>query len=73
MAVQDDAELAMQAITADDDHAHAHEVPSIILEPGGTGQLVVSFDEPAKLIIGCHIAGHWDAGMHGEFRVEAVA
>ena len=39
------------------------------LQPGETDELIVVFDEPGELIIGCHIAGHWDEGMHSSFLV----
>lgn len=41
---------------ADDDGA-------ITVEPGDTGELVYTFDEPGALEIGCHEAGHYDSGM----------
>lgn len=41
----------------------AGDVPSVSLEPGETGELVVTFDEPGTVLIGCHEPGHYEAGM----------
>ena len=48
------------------DHGDRH---AIRLEPGATGSLVVDFDEPGEMMIGCHIPGHFDAGMLASFTV----
>lgn len=45
---------------ADDHHG---TVPAITLGPGDRGSLVVEFDEAGEIMIGCHLPGHWDAGM----------
>ena len=38
------------------------------IEPGETGTLVVTFDEPDhKARFACLIEGHYEAGMHGDF------
>lgn len=37
--------------------------PEVVAEPGETADLTYSFDTPGTLLIGCHISGHWDAGM----------
>ncbi|HEX7173009.1 MAG TPA: hypothetical protein VF365_10425 [Candidatus Limnocylindria bacterium] len=29
-----------------------------------------TFDEPGELLIGCHVDGHYDAGMRGTFLAE---
>lgn len=36
---------------------------AITVEPGETGELVYTFDEPGALEIGCHEPGHYTAGM----------
>ena len=41
---------------ADDDGA-------ITVEPGDSGELVYTFEEPGAFEIGCHEAGHYDSGM----------
>jgi len=42
---------------------HHGTVPAITLDAGEAGSLVVEFDEPGEMMIGCHLPGHWDAGM----------
>ncbi len=64
--IQDEHEAAMAAGDGHDDaHGDDHHgmIPSITLEAGETGDLVVTFDEAGETLIGCHIAGHYDAGM----------
>lgn len=49
--------------------SHHGEVAAITLAPGETGELQVTFDEPAELLLGCHLPGHWDAGMKATLTV----
>lgn len=35
----------------------------ITVEPGDTGELTYTFSEGEELLIGCHQAGHYEAGM----------
>lgn len=58
------------------DHSESHggdthhgDVAAITLAAGATGDLVLQFDTPDEIWIGCHIAGHWDAGMQSTIRV----
>jgi len=48
---------------------HDHSVPSVIVQPGSTGQLLVYYEEPTSVIIGCHISGHWNQGMRTDLEV----
>ena len=48
---------------AGDDEAHGDEEDAISLEPGETGEITYTFDEPGEILIGCHEPGHYDAGM----------
>jgi uncharacterized cupredoxin-like copper-binding protein len=48
---------------------HDHSVPSVIVQPESTGQLLVYYDEPTSVIIGCHISGHWNQGMQIDLEV----
>jgi uncharacterized cupredoxin-like copper-binding protein len=48
---------------------HHGDVHAITLEAGESGSLVVGFDQPGEMMIGCHIPGHWDAGMAATFTV----
>ncbi|MGH2560765.1 MAG: heavy metal translocating P-type ATPase, partial [Thermomicrobiales bacterium] len=36
---------------------------------GETATLIYTFDEPGPLVIGCHVPGHYDAGMRGTITV----
>jgi uncharacterized cupredoxin-like copper-binding protein len=36
---------------------------------GDTATLVYTFDDPGTLLIGCHVPGHYDAGMRGTITV----
>lgn len=35
----------------------------------GTGQFTYHFDTPGEIQMGCHLVGHWEAGMVGVVRV----
>jgi uncharacterized cupredoxin-like copper-binding protein len=62
---QNDAKAAMADEATESDHNSGHhQAPTIVLGPGESGHLIVTFDQGSELIIGCHITGHWDAGMH---------
>ncbi|GMG83810.1 hypothetical protein LNKW23_30240 [Paralimibaculum aggregatum] len=44
-----------------------HDAPnSVLLEPGGTGEIIWTFPEHAELEFACNVPGHYDAGMAGE-------
>jgi uncharacterized cupredoxin-like copper-binding protein len=64
-AAQDDHEMEMR--DADDDaHGGGHgdeDSDAITVEPGDSGELTYTFDEDGDLEIGCHQAGHYEAGM----------
>jgi uncharacterized cupredoxin-like copper-binding protein len=48
-----------------------HDDPNGIEVPAGeTAELEISFDAPAELLIGCHVLGHWAAGMKATLTVE---
>lgn len=45
-------------------------LPNMVsVEPGQTGELTFSFAAPGDLLIGCHEAGHYEAGMHARLIV----
>jgi len=50
---------------ADGGHDEAGAPPSVSLEPGETGEILMTFDGAWSdgTIIGCHVPGHWAAGM----------
>lgn len=47
----------------DGEQGHHGDVKAITVEPGETGEITVTFDEPGEVFMGCHIPGHFDAGM----------
>jgi uncharacterized cupredoxin-like copper-binding protein len=70
---QHDAEVEM-AEMAEMDAGHdevggGHSVPAITLPAGEAQTMIVEFDEPGSFWVGCHVPGHWDAGMRNEFTV----
>jgi uncharacterized cupredoxin-like copper-binding protein len=44
-------------------HKGSEKVPRVVLSPGRTGKLTYTFDEAGEMFIGCHVPGHWPAGM----------
>jgi uncharacterized cupredoxin-like copper-binding protein len=46
------------------DHAAAGN-GAIAVPPGETKRLTWTFDEPGIILYGCHVLGHWAAGMKG--------
>jgi uncharacterized cupredoxin-like copper-binding protein len=64
----------MDAAPASDDiHANHGDVPLLVLGTGESGDLVVTFDTLGEFVIGCHIPGHWEAGMRATIRVVEAA
>lgn len=62
---QDDAEREMAKGTKAG-AGHTHDgTSSILLAAGESGVLEARFDTPGELLIGCHVPGHWAAGMQG--------
>ncbi len=54
-----------------DDHGHHAngQMAVISLEPGEAGELDFTFTDPGELIMGCHVPGHYDAGMWARITV----
>jgi uncharacterized cupredoxin-like copper-binding protein len=48
-------------------------LPAVTLEPGETAEVIATFDEAGDLMIGCHVPGHWEAGMRGTVVVLTAA
>jgi uncharacterized cupredoxin-like copper-binding protein len=38
---------------------------ALTVPPGATRRLTWIFDEPGIVLYGCHVLGHWSAGMKG--------
>jgi uncharacterized cupredoxin-like copper-binding protein len=79
-ATQLDHERQMQAAATGGGHAHSHG-PGAPATPGASGALTVppgqtrrltwTFDQPGIILFGCHVLGHWTAGMKGTIVVVA--
>jgi uncharacterized cupredoxin-like copper-binding protein len=54
------------------EHGEAGEEALAVLElaPGDTKEATVTFEEPGKVLYGCHEPGHYDGGMVGTVTVE---
>jgi len=76
-ASQLDHERQMQAAPAGEDmdmqtHMHMHmDAGGLSVPPGQTRRLTWTFDEPGIVLYGCHVLGHWAAGMRGTIVVLA--
>jgi uncharacterized cupredoxin-like copper-binding protein len=76
-ATQLDHERQMQAMPAGGEHLHAHThgpddhaMPDtggagLTVPPGQTRRLTWTFHDPGVVLYGCHVLGHWAAGMRG--------
>jgi uncharacterized cupredoxin-like copper-binding protein len=65
----DDHDAADPADDHDADGGHDADIPSLSLEPGETGEIIMTFDAGGNTIIGCHVPGHWAAGMRQDVTV----
>ena len=64
-ASQDEHEATMQGMST-----MSHDDPDAIgLAPGETKELTITFTEPGVLLAGCHIPGHYPAGMRATIKV----
>jgi uncharacterized cupredoxin-like copper-binding protein len=77
-ATQLDHERQMRAATTGTGHVHDHATHgppaatgALTVPPGQTKRLTWTFDEPGIVLYGCHVLGHWAAGMKGRIVVVA--
>ena len=73
-ATQLDHERQMRLMPASGGHAHSHSHShsgSLTVPPGETRRLSWTFEEPGLVLYGCHVLGHWAAGMKGTIVVLA--
>lgn len=72
-ATQLDHERQMQLTDLAGGHAHHQGAASgtLTVPPGETRHLTWTFDEPGLVLYGCHVLGHWAAGMRGAIVVLA--
>ena len=54
---------------AQETDAHHNGAEAVDVEPGETGKLTHTFDEPGTLLIGCHEPDHYASGMKAEVKV----
>jgi uncharacterized cupredoxin-like copper-binding protein len=77
-ATQLDHERQMQHTPPAGDHPHVHGADAtsgasgaLTVPPGQTRRLSWTFDQPGIVLYGCHVLGHWAAGMKGTIVVLA--
>jgi uncharacterized cupredoxin-like copper-binding protein len=68
-AEQQAHEVEMQKMRDTGGTMQHHHPNAISLVPGGTGELVWRFGKPGRFEIGCHLPGHYAAGMVGKITV----
>lgn len=51
------------------DGGHHGDVMAVTVAPGETAELEVLIDEPGTWYVGCHLEGHYDAGMEAVINV----
>ena len=66
--LQDEHDLEMAEMAG---MAMADEPNAFMLESGETKELTWHFTEAGEVLIGCHIPGHYAAGMNAEISVDA--
>jgi uncharacterized cupredoxin-like copper-binding protein len=59
--------------TADDTMAHHTHGAGLTVPPGQTRRLTWTFHDPGVVLYGCHVLGHWAAGMRGTILVVSPA
>ena len=67
-AVIGDEQAQAEAVHADHG-AGAHEESSVQVAPGQTATIVYRFDQAGRVLIGCHIPGHYESGMQAVVEV----
>jgi uncharacterized cupredoxin-like copper-binding protein len=67
-------ERQMQQMPATGGHVHTHGsagAGTLTVLPGETRRLTWTFEKPGLVLYGCHVLGHWAAGMKGTIVVLA--
>jgi uncharacterized cupredoxin-like copper-binding protein len=74
-----DGQVVHEAVIADEAGQREHGVTNpgdppkngnLVIDPGEVGDITYTFDTAGELLIGCHIPGHYEAGMVGTILVE---
>lgn len=60
-----------EEMAGDDGHAHSGEMSNAVtIHAGEEAELTWRFpDEATAVLVGCHVPGHWEAGMRGSVTV----
>lgn len=68
----ENAQQTMERLMAGGDgHAHSGDMSNAVtIHAGETAELTWRFTTPGVVLVGCHVPGHWDAGMRGSVLVE---
>lgn len=45
------------------------DMPSVLVAPGQTDELLLKFTKPGTYVVGCHEIGHWKAGQRATITV----
>ncbi len=64
---QDDHDAEMASMSMD--HMGADEDNAVTLDVGATKDLTWTFTESGEILMGCHIPGHYAAGMRGTITI----
>ena len=64
------AQMDHEAEMAEMGGGHSDEEEALVLQPGESGNLSYTFDEPGTYQVGCHQPGHYAAGMIIDVTVE---
>ncbi len=46
------------------------DAQSVSVDPGQTEELTVTFDKPGQTLAGCHVVGHYPAGMKASITIQ---
>lgn len=61
-----------KAMAGGDSHHSNSSTYALSIAPGKIATLTYTFDQPGEFFYGCHVPGHYDAGMKGTIAVVAT-
>ena len=64
---QDEHEAEMADMPMGD--PDGHDANAVTIPAGETAEMTWTFTEAGTILMGCHIPGHYDAGMRGEIHI----
>ena len=65
----EDVQMAHEDQSGEMDHMQAEALAALELAAGATKEATLTFDQPGKVLFGCHEPGHYTAGMVGTITV----